>query len=494
MSNSRLRRRPTSDALLSLRRLAREDAGLGMTEILVSLMLFAIIATAAAYGMLNALALTQQSRSSETAMSIASSDLDQMRLAASANAAGVFSVLSTTSPIVKTIGGSAYSITRQSTWQQTDGSTGACGTGTGTLQYKNVTETVSWRATNGVARSVTMSSAIAPLSNINSDTTGTIVVTVTGSASGQPIPGATISITPTSSGTGLALTTAPQNTDINGCSFGLLVNPGTYTVTASLAGYVDINQSATATTLNSAPVSVVAGQNTLVNFAYDQAAIFPLTYPAGATPPTNLPVSFYHLNPGTTAFNTTAIPPVTATPPASVKAYPWSDGYTVIGGTYIYTAASSTASCLDSNPGSWTTPRAADGAIGIAPGQVTAAAGATAVSTAVQLGTFTLSNTTALQGKYITAVTATPPSGSGDPGCALAQKLTFPAVGTGVSSLTLALPYGTWQLYAGSTPGSTTTPLPSGGSGVLGLVSGGLLNSSGSAKTITLDPRTVPSP
>ncbi|CAN5191729.1 hypothetical protein BH11ACT4_BH11ACT4_00110 [soil metagenome] len=463
-----------------------------MTEIIVSLMLFAIIATTAGYGMLNALALTQQSRASQTAMSIASSDLDQMRLRASANAAGVFSVLSTTSPIVKSIGGTAYSVTRQSTWQQTDGSTGACGTGTGTLQYKNVTETVSWRATNGVQRSVTMSSAIAPLSNINSDTTGTIVVTVTGSASGQPIPGATISITPTSTGTGLALTTAPQNTDINGCSFGLLVNPGTYSVTASLAGYVDINQSGTAATSN--PVSVVAGQNTLVSLAYDQAATFPLTYPAGATPPTNLAVSFYHPNPGTTAFNTSGIPPATATPPASVKAYPWSDGYAIIGGTYIYTAAASSASCLNSNPGSWTTPRAGDGAIGIAPAQVTAAAGATAVSTAVQLGTFTLSNTTALKGKYITAVTATPPSGSGDPGCALTQTLTFPAVGNGVSTLTLALPYGTWQLYAGSTAGSTTTALPSSGSGVLGLITGGLLNSSGSATTITLDPRTVPAP
>lgn len=492
MSNSRLRRWLKNDAARSIRRLAREDAGLGMTEIIVALMLFAIIATTAGYGILNALALTQQSRSSETAMSIASSDLDQMRLAASVNAAGVFSVLSTTTPILKAIGGTTYSVTRQSNWQQTDGSTGACGTGTGTLQYKNVTETVSWRATNGVARSVTMSSSIAPLSNINSDTTGTIVVTVTGSASGRPIPGATISITPTSGGTGLALTTAPQNTDINGCSFGLLVNPGTYSVTASLAGYVDINQSSTATTPN--PVSVVAGQNTLVSFAYDQAATFPLTYPAGATLPTNLPVSFFHLNPGTTAFNTAALPPVTVTPPASVKAYPWSDGYAIVGGTYVYTAATSTASCLDSNPGSWTTPRAADGAIGIAPAQVTAAAGTTAVSTAVQLGTFTLANTTALKGQYITAVTATAPSGSGDPGCALAQKLTFPAVGTGVSSLTLALPYGTWQLYAGSTSGSTTTPLPTGSSGVLGLLTGGLLNSSGGVKSITLDPRTVPGP
>jgi type II secretory pathway pseudopilin PulG len=491
MSISRFRRRLTQRAGLppvrrivraQRRRLAGDEVGLGMTEIIVAIMVFGLIATTAAYGMVNALTLTQYSRASETAMSIASSDLDQMRLTASVDDNGVFSVLSTNTPIPKTVGGTAYSITRQVSWQTTDGTTGACGTGTGTLQYKNVTETVSWSTKGGSTRSVTLASAIAPLSNINSDATGTIIVTVKG-AGGQPVPGVTVSITPISGGGGSTLNDAPQNTDNVGCSFGLLVDPGSYAVTATLAGGIDINQNAIATTSGS--VSVVAGQNAIVNFTYDQAATFPLTYPAGATLPTNLPISFYHATPGTTPFTAT-------TPPPSVKAFPWGDGYTIIGGAYAYTAATSPASCLDTNPASWTTPRAGDNAVGVAPTPVMAAAGATAASTVVPLGTFTLSNIGTLAGsKYITAVTGTPTAG--DPGCNAGQTITFARIPTGTSSLTLALPYGTWRLYAGSTAGSTTTALPSSGVGVIGMpLPGGVITSlGGGANSITLDPRVV---
>jgi hypothetical protein len=417
-------------------------------------------------------------------MSIASGDLDQMRLAASVDDDGVFSVLSTTTPIPKKVAGTTYNVSRTVTWQTTTGTIGACGTGTGTLQYKNVSETVSWITNNGATRSITMSSAIAPLSNINSDTTGTIIVTVTG-AGGQPIPGLTVSITPTSGGGGAALDDAPQNTDIAGCSFGLLVDPGSYNVTASLSGDIDVYQNAAAiittvaTTPTASPVSVAAGQNTIVNFTYDRAATFPLTYPAGATLPTNLPISFYHPTPGTTAFNATS--PVSATPPASVKAFPWSDGYTIVGGTYVYTAATSSASCLDTNPASWTTPRAADGAVGVAPTPVPAAAGTTVAPTAVPLGTLTLNGISSLKGKYITAVTTSAPA-AGDPGCNAGQKLSFPVLGT-VSSTTLALPYGTWNLYYGTASGSTTTAFSS------SLLAGQVGGVVGSGNSILIDPR-----
>ena len=459
-------------------RLAGDEDGLGMTEILVAMMVFAIIATTAAYGILNALTLTSATRSSATAMSIASSDLDQMRLWASVDDDGVFSVVSTTSPILKKVGGTTYKVSRQVTWQTTTGTIGACGTGSGTLQYKNVSETVSWITNSGATRSITMSSAIAPLSNINSDTTGTIIVTVTGGG-GQPVPGLAVSITPTSGGS--ALDDPPQNTDSAGCSFGLLVDPGSYAVTASLAGDIDLNQSPIAITPNGAPVSVVAGQNTIVNFTYDRAATFPLTYPAGATLPTNLPISFYHPTPGTTAFNATS--PVSATPPASVKAFPWSDGYTIVGGTYVYTAATSSASCLDTNPASWTTPRAADGAVGVAPTPFPAAAGTTVAPTAVPLGTLTLNGISSLKGKYITAVTTSTPA-VGDPGCNAGQKLSFPVLGT-VSSTTLALPYGTWNLYYGTASGSTTTAFSS------SLLAGQVGGVVGSGNSILIDPRVV---
>ena len=467
MSNSRLRRR------LTLRRLAREDAGLGMTEVIVALLVFAIMGTTSAYGILNALALTQQSRSSETASSIASSDLDQMRLLASVDANSIFSVLTTSTPTTSTVGGTVYSLTRQASWQSTDGSTGSCGTGTGTLQYKNVTDTVSWKATNNVNRSITMSSAIAPLSNINSDTTGTIIVTVTGAA-GQPVPGLTVSITPVSGGGGSTLDDAPQNTDNAGCSFGLLVDPGTYKVTASLAGDIDFNQNAIATTPGAAPVSVVAGQNTILNFTYDQSANFPLTYPAGAALPTNLPITFWHATP--------VPPPAPFAAAASVTAFPWGDGYTIVAGAYVYTAATSPASCLDPNPASWTTTRA-DGAVAVPPTPVAAGPGTTAAITPVPMGTFTMSG---ISNKYVTAITTTP--GTGDPGCNASQTLTFPKTTSG--SGTFALPFGTWKLYCGTTAGSTATACSTTN---LNSITGGTLNLVGAVPTsLTLDPRVGP--
>jgi len=455
-----------------------------MAEILVAMMVFAVIATTAAYGMINSLTLTQRSRAGETAMSLASSDLDQMRLLASANDSGVFNILSTTSPMTRTVGGTRYTITRSVTWQTTTGATGACGTGAGTLQYKNVTDNVSWRGANGATQSVQVVSAIAPRSNINSDATGTIIVTVIGSLAGQPMPGLNISITPTPGGGGAALPTAPQKTDSSGCSFGLLVTPGSYTVTASTSGGISFDESAPA----SKNVVVVAGQNTVVNFTYDLASTFPLTYPSGATVPTNLPVT---LSNATLPTGSATYPATAATGTPSVKAFPYTDGYSVFAGTYLYTAASSPSSCLDTNPAAWTTPRASDGAIGVAPATVATAPGTTAATTAVPMGVITLSNVGSLRGKYITAVTASTP-GAGDPGCNAGQSLQFPVVGS-VSSLTLALPFGTWRLYYGSTAASTSVALPSSGAGTIATVTSGTVNSiSGGGNSVTLDPRTIP--
>lgn len=458
-----------------LRRIARDDDGLGMSEILVALMVFAVIATTAAYGMLNALTLTQHSRSSETAMSLASSDLDQMRLLASAGAYGVLNVVSTGPSVTKTVGGTTYSIDRAVSWQTTTGATGACGTGAGTLQYKNVTDTVSWRGANGATQSIRMSSAIAPLSNINSDATGTIIVTVIG-AQGQPMPGLKVTVAPTAGGGGSALSTSPQNTDNSGCSFGLLVTPGSYTVTASTSGGIDVQGNASASTT----AVVVAGQNTVVKFTYDLAGTFPLSYPVGATLPTNLPVTFWNATAQITGSGT------------SVKAFPFSpDGYTILAGSYVYNATSSSSSCLDTNPGAWATPRASDGAVGTAPPTVATAAGTTAPTTSVAMGTMTLGNVSSLQGKYLTAISASTP-GDGDPGCAAGQTLTFGKIPS-VSSMTLALPFGTWRLYAGSTSGSTSTPLPSGTAGTLTPISAGTVNAvTSTTSSITFDPRTVP--
>jgi hypothetical protein len=104
---------------------------------------------------------------------------------------------------------------------------------------------------------------------------------------------------------------------------------------------------------------------------------------------------------------------------------------------------------------------------------------------------------------YLTAVQQTTGPG-GDPGCATPpNKYTF---GTGPynngTTVTLALPYGSWLIYTGSSSGSTTTLVPAakititdsaiafvnGGTGELltGEVGGSAVTGAGA---VTLDPR-----
>ena len=105
----------------------------------------------------------------------------------------------------------------------------------------------------------------------------------------------------------------------------------------------------------------------------------------------------------------------------------------------------------------------------------------------------TLGNVSSLRGKYLTAISASTP-GDGDPGCAAGQTLTFDKIPS-TSSMTLALPFGTWRLYYGSSSGSTSTALPSssGTVGTLTPISPGTVNAiTSTTSSITFDPRTVP--
>jgi hypothetical protein len=328
-----------------------------------------------------------------------------------------------------------------------------------------------------------MSTLIAPISNINSDTAGTIIVSIIGATDGNAEQGVAINVSPNTGGGGTALASQPAATDSDGCSFALNVAPGTYTVTGTLTGGIDYQQKVPASNTS---VVVVAGQNTLVNFTYDLAGTFPLTYPSGASVATNMPVTFTNPVGGFPEFVGAGSPPTGA--PTSVKAFPYGDGYRMIAGTYVFAAGGGPSTCVDTDPASWPTA-AADGAISTPDQAVSVAPGGTAASTSVPMGTLTVSGFPS--GSFLTAVNATPPVGSEDPGCAAAETLTF-AKATGTSQV-IALPYGTWSLYYGSTKGTKTTNIVSTHPTWITLGGRGSIDST-TTKTFTLDPRAVPSP
>jgi prepilin-type N-terminal cleavage/methylation domain-containing protein len=453
-----------------------ESDGFTIIEVIVAMMVFAVISVCVAAGLTNGIILTNNSRDREAAVGVASQDIDSLRMLALGTASGVFQVTSTTTPVTSVIGGVTYSLTRTVDWVTTTGGSGSCGTGSGTLAFKSVVDTVSW-AFGGAAskQSIKMTTLIAPISNINSDTAGTIIVAVIG-ASGAAQPGVSINVTPTTGGGGTALTAQPTATDSDGCSFALNVAPGTYAVTATISGGIDFQQHVPA---SNTAVVVAAGQNTLVNFTYDHASTFPLTYPAGARVATNMPVTLTNPVGGSARFSNA---------PTSVSAFPFTDGYRMIAGKYVFAAAGGPSTCVDTDPASWPTS-SVDGAIPQPDAAVAAPPGTTAASTSVPMGTATVSGLPG--GAWITAVSATPPTHSDDPGCAVGQTLDFPQSSGG--SQTIALPYGTWALYSGSSSGATTTNLVATNPGGITLLSRGSLDSA-TTNTITLDPRVVPAP
>lgn len=452
-----------------------DEAGFSIVEVMVAMMVFAILAVCIAGSLTNGLVLTTSSKNREVAINLASQDIDSMRMNALGSPNGVFQVTSTSTPIVYTVGGNQFSLTRQVDWVTTTGGSGACGTGSGTLAYKSVVDTVSWLQNSTTTMSTSMTTLVAPISNINTDTDGTIIVAIIG-ASGAPETGVNITITPNSGGGGAALSTAPSPTDSDGCSFGLNVQPGTYTVTATESGGIDYLQNAPA---KNASVVVTAGQNTMVNFTYDQAGKFPLTYPVGAVLPTNMPITFT---------NATGGQPQWTNSPTSINAFPYPDGYQVIAGSYVFSASGGPGSCLDSNPQNWPT-NSSTGAQAPVPVIMTAAPGATATSSSgsnlVNMGQINVTGYTT--GQYLTAVTTVGPSGSKDPGCGSVQTLTFPK--TTAATTLLALPFGTWKIYSGSSSGALTTDLiKTKTTNVVGVTTATI---SSTTYTVMLDPRVV---
>ncbi|ROP72403.1 prepilin-type N-terminal cleavage/methylation domain-containing protein [Curtobacterium sp. PhB115] len=435
-------------------RSARDDEdGFTIIEVMVAMTIFALIAAGIAVGITSSLVLSTDTRAREVASTVAMEDIDDLR-----DTPSIFDIKSATKSV--TVGSRSFDLARKVSWTRSSGAATACGTGDGSLSYKAVTVTVSWKtsATTSGTQQVTMSSAIAPLTNINSDTTGSILVGVT-NANGVGLSG----IVPTVSG-GPAGVTFPA-TDAEGCTYASGVPAGTYKVSIARTGYIDSTQQASP---SSQSVTVSAGASGAAAFTFDKAASYTFKY--GTSPassaifPTNLPLSVTNATSGTT---------VLPNSPTSASLFPYPSGYQAVAGLYAAdTSSTASATCLSPEPGAWTTANKA-GKKGTA-----TPPGAAGVPIDVSMGAITLSKPS--KTLFLTAVTTTPITG--DPGCATGMTLAFPKPTT--DSMTIALPWGTWKLYTGSTAGATTTALTLTTSNTA-MVSNGVVNGG----VVMVDPR-----
>lgn len=424
--------------------LRASDDGLSLIEVLVAMFIFSMLVVGIGYSLLNILKMTYDSQARETAISLASSELDAVRAIGDP-----FKVI-TPGPRTVTVGGNTYTITRTASWASPDGSVDTCGTGDQPLQYKTVNVKVTW-AGMGTNTAVHTDTALVPMSRVNDPTLGTILVSVRDDA-GLGVAGVTFTATSASG----SVDTTPTNSD--GCAFLLGVDPGDYTVTLTSSGYMDITQSANPALVR----SVEAGSSGKFSFQYDKRGIYKLNYASNDLDtvrpliPSNLTTTFFNTN---GRYVTTVS---TSSLQGSINLYPAQTGYEVVAGTYVPVSGSTSPSCESADPAAWaedTTQTPAT--IGTrAPTAYTPPGGTSAV-TPVPMGILNVSgNKTA---RYVNAVLQSSPLLPGQPICDIASiRYDFGRIFPNTSSLAtmkIALPFGTWRLYASSSSSSLGDPI-----------------------------------
>lgn len=414
------------------------ESGLSLIEVLVAMMIFSMLVVGIGYSLMSVLQMTRDSQARETAISIASSELDAVR--AIGDPFQIVNVPSRT----QTVGTNTYTIKREAAWVTPDGEVDTCGTGGGPLQYKSVKVTVSWVGMREGSSPVRTDTALVPTSRINDPSKGTILVSVKNEA-GLGNQGVTFTAT-SSSG---SLVTTPTNSD--GCSFLLGVPPGDYTVKLTNSGYMDINQQANPTVVR----TVEAGSSAQFQFQYDKRGTYRMSYASNDTTsvrpmvPGDMDTTFFNINGrySTVVSTTTA---GSTGPTGTTTLYPAQSGYEIVAGHFVPSSETGT-SCESVDPAAWADDTTKDPvAVGTRAATAHAGPNETADSVGIPMGIVTVSGDR--NKRYLYAVSQSDTPLPGQPTCDIQMKYSFGTTFTSYSTTTekIALPFGTWILYASS--------------------------------------------
>jgi hypothetical protein len=439
-----------------------------MTELVVALMVFSLIAVGLAYSLFSMTRLTRESTNRETAAHLAAQEID--RIQSLPDAFGVHSSTSTS-----TIDGTPYTVTTSVGWVSTTGASGSCGSGGGNLQYKRVNVSVTWPGMY-LSRPVRADSALAPDSRINDPSYGTVLVSVLG-VDGTGRSGVTVRVTPESGGGGQTITDPIATTDVDGCTYVLRVAPGKYKIEVERTNYIDSNQVAVPSYTQQV---VAAGSTTTASFQYEAAGSFVLKYAATSAASPDLPSNLE------TTYIGGLVNYVKTGTSSPQKLHPFPSGYQAVAGD--------PSACLNVDPENWSSNATLQG--GLRPGAVGPAPGSSD-DLAIPMGVFQIVIPNDNLKRYVTAVQQST-AADGNPGCATTKTYSYSTRYSKQATVTLALPYGTWKLYTGATAGATTYDVTSGVTVVDGVViptgTGGVQTGVLGASTftggiLTLDPR-----
>src|SRR5664280_2102568 len=243
-----------------------------MLEVIVSMVIFGVVALIVAGLIVNTIHLTTSNTQRTVAANLAAQQIEAVRDTRTLDILDGQTVL-------KTVGGTTYTITQTANYVVGGSATSAC-TGSGDqLSYKLITVIATWPDMGAVqpVRSDTLRSL-----GIGSDgldaSMGTLAVAVQG-ATGDPQPDVQVTVSPG----GVARTTG-----VGGCALFVGLNPAvTYTVTVDKLGFVGI-EGAQQVTVNNAGIQAGKITRTSVNYQQKGALEVSLLSPAGFLPPVDL--------------------------------------------------------------------------------------------------------------------------------------------------------------------------------------------------------------
>jgi hypothetical protein len=423
---------------------ARDDSGLSIIEIIAAIMIFMVISVGVAQGLVTVIRLAGDQQHRITALSLASSDVDLVR-----GQQSVFDIANATYD--QTVDGIVYTVERSVEWVDANGNDVSCGTGTGAkLRVLRVNVDVTWGGQVKPISPVNFDTVVAPDGSLHDEDLAVLMISVRG-ADGNGVAGIPVTLTATSGLASGSTVPTPTTTNADGCSYAIGVPPANYTVSIAKAGYVSGDQLESPV---SKSLTIAAGNTISTNFVFDNAAIFPVTYvaPNGATPSGTYryPASIDY-----TASNSRGDKAVARNGSASLKLFPWLDGYSIVYGTYIAQSIDGAADpaldakdgCQSTNPATWGAQTiGSDDLVAGQPGIAVAAAGQTSPTVALPVGFVKVRLDSGYSNRTVVATTTTP--ANGDPGCGTGLSYSFANVNDGDI---IVLPFGTWQISSTGT-------------------------------------------
>lgn len=404
------------------------DAGFGMMELLFSMVVFTIIATAVAYGLQSATNATRNDRNRIQAASLAARELEMVRQEfQDINIDGpslIGDAGTVTNPHALkgqpvgnalTIDGLPFTVTRSASWMPAGVGASACDGGSAvTYPVLKVNVKVTW-ARMGSTQPVESNTVLTPRKSEVSGTDAYAAVKVV-AADGQGVADMPVTIT-----NGASTLTAATADD--GCATFQLTGtpaPVSYTATVAKTGYVSNTFTSTAT----GSLSVKAGTLARTALAYDKAVSLTVNQTAAggfALPAQNAPVTLYS-------------PDIVG----GTKSFPGSGATTTITGLWPSTAGyiSWPGTCKQSDPSANGGARQA--AAIIAPGS---SAAATHTLAPVRV-TVTNSESDAVAGATVTAL----PSVTAEASCTQAYNPVTLGSTDASGQLATSLPAGNWTI------------------------------------------------